>query len=266
MAAMIGIRGAKAIYATKAKSSSTYSRAYAMYAVMMTCSGLAHCVVPSSTSAVFNFWVTFLDMTLTSSIAFHFGLAALADLGFDEEGKPMKALMSLGEIAIFSLWLWFGFIHPTSKAFWYLYVGLIVICCGAYVLVQGVLLIFNGFRGFAWFAAGAAAGGVGLWCALNRGFLCSKFGANFGGSFWWDALSNIAMLALAGYYLTSRDMPNPPPSEEQQADEDGLFVEDLENPELPSYHDLPHNNPPAYSAHPQIVYIPLQMYPTPRED
>jgi len=271
MAAMIGIRGSSFISLTKAKGYLTYRRIYAMYAVMMTCSGLAHCIVPSSNSALFNFIVTYLDLALTSSIAFHFALAALADFGLDESGCIMQGLFAAGEVLIFGLWLWFGYIHPSTNAFWYLYVGIIAISCSAYVIFQTILLCCNKFRGFGWLASGAVAGGVGLWCALNRGLLCAKFGANFGASFWWDAFSNIAMLALAGYYLNSRDLPYLAALDdaENAMDVESATQENNE-PAPPSYHDLsdPHafQAPPAYGDHPQVVYIPLQVYPVPRED
>jgi hypothetical protein len=262
MAAMIGIRGAKAIAMTGAKGYKTYSHAFGMYAVMMTCSGLAHCIVPSSTSAVFNFVVTYLDLALTSSIAFHFGLAALADLGMDENGKMMSFLTTFGEVLIFGLWYYFGYLHPTGYAFWYLYVGLIVICCGFWVLAQAVMLLRNGLRGMMWFTTAAAAGGIGLWCALNRGIMCARFGANFGASFWWDALSNLAMIALAGYFFTSRDIPAATPTDDQEDLELGHEDDEQDHSDLPPAYQ--HAASPA--AHPQIVYIPLQMYPSPHEE
>jgi len=259
MAAVIGVRGCQTIRKSAAQSNRTYSRAYGMYAVMMTCSGLSHCVVPSSTNLVFNFLVTFLDLALTSSIAFHFGLAALADLGLDEDGKMMRLLVTLGETGIFGAWLWYGYLHPTGYAFWYLYVGVIVVCCGAYVLTQAFLLLRNRFRGLCWIALGVTAGGVGLWCALNRGSLCARFGANFGSSFWWDALSNIAMTALVGYYLASRDIPAPVPATDEEEMREFTLPEEAQDA------------PPAYAAavsaaaHPQVIYMPLPMYPSPQQ-
>lgn len=259
MAAYIGVRGYQTISATMAKGYQTYGRAYRMYAVMMTCSGLAHCIVPSSTSVWFNFWVTYLDLVLTSSIAFHFGLAALVDLGMDEAGKALRAGLYSGETAIAGLWFYYGFLAPSGLAFWYLYFGLIAVCCGFYVFAQLYLLARNGFRGFASFALGAAAGGIGLYCMLNRQLMCNLFGANFGASFWWDALSNQAMVALAVYYLTSRDLPA------LQAESDHFDLESqTEQDELPpAYQDA--IAAPTGAAHPQIVYIPLQVYPG-RED
>jgi hypothetical protein len=261
MAAIIGYQGSGVIRLSKAKGYKTYSRAYGMYAIMMTCSGLAHCVVPSSTNIWFNFVITFLDLALTSSIAFHFGLAALVDLGLDEDGKFMTTLTWSGLGSIFALWMWFGYLHPTGYAFWYLYVGVIVICCGFYVLAQAILLIRNGLRGFMWFATGAAAGGIGLWCALNRGLLCTKFGANFGASFWWDALSNVAMIALAGYFLTSRDIPVLPPTQEDDEQNADLEAQQYEQEAPPTYHEAS-----TGSAHPQVVYIPVPMYPSPHDE
>lgn len=204
-----------------------------------------------------------MDLALTSSIAFHFGLAALADLGMDETGKKMSFLQMLGEVLIFTLWYYFGYAHPTGYAFWYLYVGMIVVCCGFWVVVQAIRFIFTRGRGLTWFLTAAAAGGLGLWCALNRSLLCTRFGPNFGSSFWWDALSNLAMIAIAGFFFTSRDMPTLPPANE--ADDLEWGADSQENEQ--QHEDLP----PAYqapsaSAHPQIVYTPLQMYPSPHEE
>lgn len=263
MAAMIGIKGYKLLSATKAKSYHTYSRAFAMYAVMMTCSGFVHTIVPISTNAWFNFVVTYLDMVLTSSIAFHFGLAALSDIGVDENGKVSKALLFVGEQLIFGLWFYFGWLRPTTNAFWYLYVGVIVVCCGFWVLTQLVLMIRNKMAGFTWFALAAFAGGAGLWAELNQSLFCRLFGPNFGASFWWDALSNMAMVCITGYFFASREIPTPAPTEEQveQDVEHGLEYEQEANEDLPPAYQVAASK----AAHPQIVYIPLQAYPTPNE-
>ena len=268
MAAMIGIRGSSLIYASGAKGFRTYGRAFRMYAIMMTCSMLAHCIVPSSTNHMFNFWATYLDLVLTSSIAFHFGVAALVDLGLEETGKIATFLVAFGEAAIAGLWLYYGYLYPTGAAFWYLYFGMIVVCCGFYVLSRIIILVRDRFRGFVWFAAAASAGAIGLYCMLNRETMCKRFGANFGSTFWWDALSNSAMAALCGYFLTSRDLPILAIAEEEEFDlerQEEQYEEDYEDEQHPpTYHDAI-NAPATGDAHPQVVYIPLQVYPVSRD-
>lgn len=267
MAALIGIRGSQAIYASAAKGWRTYGRAFRMYAIMMTCSGLAHCIVPSSTNQFFNFWITYLDLLLTSSIAFHFGLAALVDIGMDETGKVGTFLFILGEVSLAANWYYFGYLHPTSNAFWYLYFGVTVVCCGFFVLAQTVLLIRNRFRGFTWLATAASAGAIGLYCMLDRQGMCKRFGPNFGAAFWWDAFSNIAMVCLVGFYLSSRDIPSlPAPVADEEFDLERQHQEEeseVDAVQPPTYHDA--INGPAGDAHPQVVYIPLQMYPVARD-
>lgn len=266
MAALIGARGSSTIVASAAKGWRTYGRAFVMYAIMMTCSGLAHTVVPSSTNQIFNFWITYMDLLLTSSIAFHFGLAALVDIGLDETGLIGRLIFVLGEVSLAALWYYFGYLHPTGLAFWYLYFGVTVVCCGFYVLTQIVILVRNRFRGFTWLATAASAGAIGLYCMLNRDLMCKRFGANFGGSFWWDAFSNIAMVSLVGYFLTSRDLPTLSPATEEEFDLERQPEEEEEHQSEslpPTYHDV--IAPEAGAAHPQVVYIPLQMYPVSRD-
>lgn len=267
MAALIGIRGSQTIYASAAKGWRTYGRAFRMYAIMMTCSGLAHTVVPSSTNQFFNFWITYLDLLLTSSIAFHFGIAALVDIGMDETGLFGSLIFVGGEVALAGLWYYYGYIKPTGYAFWYLYFGVTVVCCGFYVLTQIVILLRNRFRGFTWLATAASAGAIGLYCMLHRDLMCKRFGANFGGAFWWDAFSNIAMVSLVGYFLTSRDLPALPAATEEEFDlERQSEEEETQASEAlpPTYHDVI-NEPETGNAHPQVVYIPLQMYPVSRD-
>ena len=98
-------------------------------------------------------------------------------------------------------WAWALILDPTPAhaewAFHWLYIALILVCCGGYGLIELRYILSGRFHGGILPLIGAlAAGAVGV-KAIG---ICSWPSIQFSGQFWWFALSDVAMYFLFEYF------------------------------------------------------------------
>jgi len=205
LAVIIGLYGGRVVRTLAPKVGSySYSISYTMYCYMMWHSMLIHCITPT----INNIWVTFvvglIDAGLTSSIAASFMFNAFVDNQWISESSCKgKALMFGTYIAIFVAWA-VSLLRQWQNAFLVLYVGVIAMCCGLFLVAELYYLARNNWNGVCWLIVGGLCGGVGLVACVNPVAVCAMFGKWLNASFWWDILSDLAMMALLKYVFASR--------------------------------------------------------------
>eukprot|EP01105_Mastigella_eilhardi_P002389 TRINITY_DN1293_c0_g1_i3.p1 TRINITY_DN1293_c0_g1~~TRINITY_DN1293_c0_g1_i3.p1 ORF type:complete len:257 (+),score=59.92 TRINITY_DN1293_c0_g1_i3:412-1182(+) len=178
------------------------------------------CMMPAS--CIFNCFMLYesdwfhsvigeIDLSLTSSIATSFFWSALSDAGFIDARKNKKWLWAMlaSYVLLFLAWYIMYFspwkVDPTMT-FKILYMGVVGVTCGTYVIVEIVLMIVKSQprgRRICLLLAGLT-GGFGFVAieipSVNE-WLCHSLGPLFAGNFWWFLFSDVAMFLLFCFFM-----------------------------------------------------------------
>eukprot|EP01122_Echinamoeba_exundans_P001584 TRINITY_DN11606_c1_g1_i1.p1 TRINITY_DN11606_c1_g1~~TRINITY_DN11606_c1_g1_i1.p1 ORF type:complete len:326 (+),score=66.74 TRINITY_DN11606_c1_g1_i1:23-979(+) len=204
-AVAIGFIGARYIrnLTPGVRGSWSYKVTFLMYGVMMWHSMLVHTVTTSINNPTFTLLVAIIDLGLTSSIAVSFFWNGLVDLRLIDDRSPCShAPMFLSYVLMIGAWT-YALVHKINNAFNYLYLGVILVACGSYLVFQ-VITMFRNKKFSRFFLSAGIFGAAGIWSMKNNAVLCARLGPALNGSFWWDIFSDLAMIAILYFYFDTR--------------------------------------------------------------
>jgi len=184
-----------------------YSITFFMFGIMMSDAAFADTILPlNENTDSWSYWICMMvDLTLTSSVGLSFFWNGLVDVGIlNEDNSSTLAAMLLSYIGIFLGWVYVSYYQLWLTGFPYLYIDLIAVSCGTYLLTETIHVIrTKDTAGLGWVALAGLSGLVGLasiavpsldvWC-------CHTFGCFYSGNFWWFLLTDVAMYSMWRYY------------------------------------------------------------------
>lgn len=247
LAVIIGLYGGRVIRAISPKRGSySYSITYTMYCFMMWHSMLVHCITPSIKNDLLTAIVGLIDAGLTSCIAVSFMWNSFVDNKWlDETSCKGKAIMFGSYTLIFIAWA-ATFYYKFTNGFLILYAGVIAVCCGLFLVAELWYLARKAkWAGISWLVLGGLFGLVGFYSFSHPAVVCAYFGQWLNASFWWDILSDLAMMALLKYFFASR-IEEPSTSANNKAIADNSY-------EMNQVFAMPVDT----NAH--VVYMPMQQ-------
>lgn len=171
------------------------------FAIMMSEAGLVH-TLGRYFSPFHQLLLWWIDAGLTSSIALAFGFIGAQDVGWVSQTPKFFALFLALDIPIWVGWL-VAFLKPAiaNTAFLVLYIGVILVCCGFFSLVQLVFIARGKFSGgVAPLLVAVVAGYVGV----RTTKLCSWPVPQISGEVWWFLLSDISMFFVYKYFQSRK--------------------------------------------------------------
>lgn len=193
-----------------------YQRAFFLYGIMMTSAMILHCLIGDEQVSTtdnnnnVNFvefirlFVTVIDVGLTSNIAITILFCGLCDIKFfNPQSTATRYLLTVIYFCIFLLWA-LGLVNGWDWVYKVLYLGVIGVSCGIYLLTQ--LCLKAGRRAFSALLAAGLYGGFGLMAtAIGAEHICRSEGPiwsqYFGPEFIWFLFSDISMAFLCLYVI-----------------------------------------------------------------
>ncbi|EGC35970.1 hypothetical protein DICPUDRAFT_97742 [Dictyostelium purpureum] len=184
-----------------------YSITFIMYGIMMTFALLADSFSNNFGNSL-KLFVGIADVDLTSTVGTFFLYCGLSDLGIiNPKSFKTKLIFIFNSIILLFSW-YYAFEYSGSKSgIWsfVLYEVVVGISCGIYLVLQVVYLLRNNrLEKILWLIAAGVTGGVGLGITLYSHKWCEYFGARLSSSYAWFFLSDVAMLLIAKYIVSSR--------------------------------------------------------------
>jgi hypothetical protein len=204
-ALVLGIIFSKRMYRTKTDSNIFYAVTFMAIGVMMTISMLNHCFFPLNLSEDNFFYslAAFLDVDLTSTIAFLFLLDGLLDLRIiNQNQRRTYKVFVVGFLSISLGWL-ITMSTGWELGFLVMYLGIVGVGCGSWCFIQVWIMIRKrDFKGLGYFLIAGFSGLVGLVSVADQGidqFFCENFGCLFAQQFLWFLVTDIAMFCIYKY-------------------------------------------------------------------
>nr|AEN94437.1 hypothetical protein [Philodina roseola] len=180
-----------------------YTLTFFLYGIMMTSAGILHCFIGDerATADFLTLFVAVVDVGLTSNIAISFLFCGLCDIKFfNPKATVTKYLLFICYFTIFALWT-FGILNEWSWIYHVLYDGVIVVCCGLYLLTQ--LCLKAGRRSLPIMIVGGIYGALGLLATYFSDRVCESEGPFWsqyiGPEFIWFLFSDISVAFLYLY-------------------------------------------------------------------
>lgn len=180
-----------------------YTLTFFLYGIMMTSAGILHCFIGDerATSDLLNLFIAVVDVGLTSNIAISFLFCGLCDIGFfNPKSSATKYLLYLCYLIIFTLWT-FGIVNEWAWTYHVLYDGVIVVCCGLFLLTQ--LCLKSARRYLPIMFVAGIYGGLGLAATRFSDRVCDSegpFWAQYiGPEFIWFLFSDFSVAFLYLY-------------------------------------------------------------------
>eukprot|EP00761_Pharyngomonas_kirbyi_P009331 gb/GECH01009347.1/.p1 GENE.gb/GECH01009347.1/~~gb/GECH01009347.1/.p1 ORF type:complete len:301 (+),score=57.59 gb/GECH01009347.1/:1-903(+) len=185
-----------------------YSTTFFMFGCMMSTAAFVHCF-SHFLDAVLQFILGIMDVGLTSCIAAGFFWCGLADVGLIDPRKIFSKFVFFGSfILIFSGW-YYTLTTQWSNGFLVMYIGVVMVGCGTYLLTQLKYIISHFSMGtIEYLSLGGLAGIIGMFAMLRSQDICQllgeKWGTLIGGDFWWFFMSDVAMYFLYRYVMVRK--------------------------------------------------------------
>ena len=189
-----------------------YSVPFLMYTFMMSDAMLVHIWAPVRghqewlSPELFAF-ISWFDVSMTSSIAVAFFWAAFVDMGWmSDKGSASGLIRVLSYVVVFVVWA-LGIAFQWEDVFAIMYMGVVFVGCGFFCVVQLVWIWrhSNSRVGLGWLLVGGLSGLAGLvgMVAFSKD-LCNFHNNIFSSTDAWFYLSDVAMVCIGNYYLSSR--------------------------------------------------------------
>jgi hypothetical protein len=208
----LGITLSKKIWNMKTLSSKMYGTTFLMIGIMMTCASMFDCILINNLSPK-SFFLNFFgvaDVGLTSSIGFAFLIDGLIDCGILDPTKKRTYYIFYGGVAaIFYGWI-LCFEGKWDAAWMWLYLGVVAIGCGSWVIIQIALMYFShDTRGWLNLLGASLAGGIGFFNLMETKWQvweCEHLSCYWGDDFTWFIVTDIAMYFIYQYYVKRHTM------------------------------------------------------------
>jgi len=207
-ALIIGMTLARKTFPMKTRNSTFYAMIFATVGVMMTSAMICDCLIYHVLPQYKNihYFVNIVDVGLTSTIGYAFLIAALLDVGFLSQDSPVTwALYFSGATGIFYGW-YLVFYKNWEAGFLILYMVVIAIGCGTWVIVQFTLIILDkDWRSLKWLLFAGAHGGFGLYSIMSRKlivWICENVGCHWATNFIWFVVTDTAIYFIYRYYVS----------------------------------------------------------------
>ena len=177
---------------------------------MMTDALIVHCFVRGLAGGSTDNWASLIfeliDVGLTSSIGLAFLFDAIIDTGLIKDTNPLTFVAyGLGVLVIF--YEWFRTLtgkFPNGSEI--LYMGIIAVGCGSWVLIQFFLIIWHeNWKGFKYLFLAALSGGIGFFPLIDskaQNYLCESFGCHWNAQTLWFIMTDVAIYFIYRYYNT----------------------------------------------------------------
>lgn len=206
-ALILGLTLAKKVYERKDRNYLMYTITFAMTGVMMTDAGWNDCILvnlwPKNTFAHI-FWAV-IDVGLTSSIGLAFLFDALLDAKIIKNKASTYYSYFIGMGLIFTAWT-YCMVHKMMIGFLILYMGIVGIGCGSWVIIQMILTIWTqDWKSFKYLVYAGVSGGFGFFSIMDTKlylYLCEHFSCHFNTQFIWFLVTDIAIYYIYLYYIT----------------------------------------------------------------
>jgi hypothetical protein len=209
LAAAIGFSGGYQILKAKeAVGRISYAISFFMFGSMMLTAMALHCFLHDNPKLILTFVLAVIDLSLSSNVALSFSFNGLIDLGILGDTTCSFGIMICAYLAVTGLWVYA--LLGSSLLWWFnvLYVDLIGLCCGTFVLSKIVyFFLTNKYDGAMWLLSSGLAGSIGF-VAISFPqisiWLCVNVTPYLNYDFWWYSSSDIAMYCLCMYFFASR--------------------------------------------------------------
>jgi len=205
-ALIIGMTLAYKVRQMKTRNYLFYATIFAMVGTMMTFAGITDCLIPHilPKNIAIHYFFGIVDVGLTSSIGYAFLIAGLLDCGVLSQDSPITwALLGSGMTAIFYGW-WLSFTGAWKAGFFILYMVVIAIGCGAWVIIQFTLIILDkDWKSLKWLLFAGAHGGFGLYSIMSQKiitWICRHVGCHWAINFIWFVVTDTAIYFIYRYY------------------------------------------------------------------
>lgn len=130
---------------------------------------------------------------------------AFVDAGLFNPKKNTVYYVLFGGIGLIFYGWWESFMNDIDAGMIILYLGVVAIGCGTWVIIQIALLIFSkNYRGVQYLLLGSFAGGFGLLSIMEGKWmiwLCEHLSCYFGTDFIWFIVTDIAIYFIYKYYV-----------------------------------------------------------------
>jgi hypothetical protein len=203
----LGVTLSKKVWKMNTLSSRMYGTTLLMVGIMMTCASMFDCILADNVnqnSWLYNFFGV-MDVGLTSSIGYAFLIDGLIDCGIlDPKKQKTYYIFYAGMAAIFYGWI-LCFEGTWPAAWFYLYLGVVAIGCGSWVIIQIALLYFsNNTRGWLDLLGASIAGGLGFFNLMDTKWQvweCEHLSCYWGSDFTWFIVTDVALYFIYQYYV-----------------------------------------------------------------
>lgn len=206
MALYLGITLSRATIKTKTNANVVYAITFLMVGCMMTFAMIGDTLLPLNVSdkSPLLILVFTCDVGLTSSIGYSFMIDGLVDAGILHQNKKSTYwILGGGMAAIFSGWI-YTFITQWKYGFTIMYLGVVAITCGSWVVIQIALMVISkNCKGLKYFFLAAFTGGFGFCSLMNaklNAWMCETFTCYFGSEFIWFFVTDTAIYFIYLFY------------------------------------------------------------------
>jgi len=207
VALILGLTLAKEVYRLKRPNYLMYAITFAMTGVMMTDAGWNDCILVNlwpNDHFAHLFWGV-LDVGLTSSIGLAFLFDALLDAKILKNKRSTYVAYGIGVCLIFYAYV-FCYVHKVAIGLVLLYMGIVGIGCGSWVIIQTILTILHeDWKSFWYLILAGLSGGFGFFSLVDFKlslYLCEHFSCHVNTQFIWFLVTDISIYFIYLYYKT----------------------------------------------------------------
>jgi len=167
-----------------------------------------------------------LDVGLTSTIGFNFLILGLLDAGIlNQKSKLTWGIWGAGTFGIFYGWV--AAVEGKWKAgFFVLYMVVVAIGCGAWTIIQMVLVLGNkDWASLKWLVFAGFHGGFGMYSLMDarlQKWICENIDCHFATSFIWFFVTDTAIYFIYRFYVSRVDF-----EKKQQLRANNYYTESL---------------------------------------